>query len=42
MKKKIRECKKCNGWGYIWTGKFIGFKNETIKCKRCKGKGIIK
>jgi len=39
MKKKIKkECKKCKGWGVIWTGEFIGIKNETIKCPICKGK----
>jgi DnaJ-class molecular chaperone len=42
MKKKIKYCKKCKGWGIIWTGKFIGIKNITIKCPICKGKGIIK
>jgi len=40
--KKVKYCKHCKGWGYIYTGKFKGIKNIVIKCKFCNGTGIIK
>lgn len=37
-----KDCPVCNGWGHIWTGKFIGIKNETHPCSKCRSTGVLK